>query len=159
VHSKPDALPAPRPIRQGFEFVDVAFSYPGSSRRVLDSLNFRLEPGERIALVGENGQGKTTLVKLLTRLYEPSQGQILLDGIDLREYSIEDLCSQVGVIFQDFMRYEMTAGSNIAMGRIEEDPNWARIEVAAEKSLAHPIIQKFPLRYEQMLGRRFEGGL
>ncbi len=159
MQSKPGALPAPRPIRQGFEFVNVSFSYPGSSRLVLDNLNFSLEPGERLALIGENGQGKTTIVKLLTRLYDPSSGRILLDGVDLREYSVEDLCSQIGLIFQDFMRYEMTASSNIAVGRIEERPNPFKIEVAAEKSLAHAVIQKLPLRYEQMLGRRFEGGV
>jgi ATP-binding cassette subfamily B protein len=159
IQSKPDALPAPRPIQQGFEFVNVSFSYPGSSRLVLDNLNFRLEPGERIALIGENGQGKTTIVKLLTRLYDPSAGKILLDGVDLREYSIEDLCSQIGVIFQDFMRYEMTAWDNIAVGRIQEHQNIAKIQVAAEKSLANGVIQRLPLRYEQMLGRRFEGGV
>jgi ATP-binding cassette subfamily B protein len=158
VQSKPGALPAPRPIRQGFEFVNVSFSYPGRTRFVLDNLNFRLEPGERLALIGENGQGKTTIVKLLTRLYDPTNGRILLDGVDLREYSIEDLCSQIGVIFQDFMRYEMTASSNIGVGRIEEN-NPFKIEVAAEKSLAHAVIQKLPLRYDQMLGRRFEGGV
>jgi ATP-binding cassette, subfamily B, bacterial len=158
IQSKPQALPAPRPIRQGFEFVDVSFSYPGSSRLILDNLNFRLEPGERLALIGENGQGKTTIVKLLTRLYDPTKGKILLDGVDLREYNLEDLCSQIGVIFQDFMRYEMTAASNIAVGRIDE-PNPFKIEVAAEKSLAHAVIQKLPLRYDQMLGRRFEGGV
>ncbi len=159
IQSKPQALPAPRPIREGFEFVNVSFSYPGSSRLVLDKLNFRLEPGERIALIGENGQGKTTIVKLLTRLYDPMDGKILLDGVDLREYSIEDLCSQIGVIFQDFMRYEMTAWDNIAVGRIQEHENITKIQVAAEKSLANGVIQRLPLRYEQMLGRRFEGGV
>jgi len=158
LQSKPEAFPAPRPIRQGFEFVNVSFSYPGSSRLILDNLNLRLEPGERLALIGENGQGKTTIVKLLTRLYDPTEGKILLDGVDLREYSVEDLCSQIGVIFQDFMRYEMSASSNIGVGRIE-DPNPFKIEVAAEKSLAHEVIRKLPHRYEQMLGRRFEGGV
>ncbi|HLK48385.1 MAG TPA: ABC transporter ATP-binding protein, partial [Bryobacteraceae bacterium] len=116
--SKPDAIPAPRPIRDGFVFDDVSFAYPGRKRPVLDHLDFRLEPGERVALIGENGQGKTTLVKLITRLYDPTGGRILLDGVDLREYSIENLQSQIGVIFQDFVRYEMTARDNIAVGRI-----------------------------------------
>ena len=109
VKSKPRALPAPRPIRQGFEFQNVSFTYPGTSRLVLDGLSFRLHPGERVAMVGENGQGKTTIVKLITRLYDPTAGRILLDGIDLREYDLEDLHREIGVIFQDFMRYEMTS--------------------------------------------------
>ena len=110
IASKPDALPAPRPIREGFLFDGVSFAYPGCDRLVLDRLDLRIEPGERIALIGENGQGKTTVVKLLTRLYDLTAGRILLDGIDLREYSVEDLHNQISVIFQDFMRYEMTAG-------------------------------------------------
>ncbi len=159
VRSKPGALPAPRPIARGFEFRDVSFSYPGTERLVLRNLNFRLEPGERIALIGQNGQGKTTIVKLMTRLYDPSGGQILLDGIDLREYELEDLCREIGVIFQDFMRYEMTARENIAVGRIEFLDDLQRIREAARKSVAHDVIQRLPRKYEQMLGRRFEGGV
>ena len=159
VRSKPSALPAPRPIRDGFEFRNVSFIYPGTSRIVLDRLNFRLEPGERIALIGENGQGKTTIVKLLTRLYDPTEGSILLDGVDLREYDLEDLCRQTAVIFQDFMRYEMTAAENIAVGQIEERGRRQEIEKAARKSLAHGVIERLPREYEQMLGRRFEGGV
>jgi ATP-binding cassette subfamily B protein len=159
VQSKPNALPAPRPIRQGFEFRDVSFSYPGTERLILSNLNFRVEPGERIALIGQNGQGKTTIVKLMTRLYDPTAGQVLLDGIDLREYSIEDLCQEVGVIFQDFMRYEMTARENIAVGRIEFLDDEKRIHAAAEKSLADGVIQQLAGKYDQMLGRRFEGGV
>ncbi len=159
VCSKPDALPVPRPIREGFVFENVSFSYPGSSRRVLDNLNFRLEPGARIALIGENGEGKTTIVKLLTRLYDPTEGRILLDGIDLREYNIEDLCRETGVIFQDFMRYEMRARDNIAIGRIESIDNVESIRKAARKSMAEPVISRLPLGFEQILGRRFEGGV
>ncbi|MCW5978200.1 MAG: ABC transporter ATP-binding protein [Bryobacteraceae bacterium] len=159
VASKAGGLPAPRPIRQGFEFDSVSFVYPGTSRLVLDNLSFRLAPGERIAMVGENGQGKTTIVKLLTRLYDPSSGRILLDGVDLREYDVESLCGQIGVIFQDFMRYEMTAAENIAMGRIEELGNGSRIQTAATKSLASEVIDRLPKRFEQLLGRRFEGGV
>lgn len=159
VVSKPNALPAPRPMREGFEFRNVVFKYPGTERLILDNLNFRLEPGERIALIGQNGQGKTTIVKLMTRLYDPTAGQVLLDGVDLREYSIEDLCQEIGVIFQDFMRYEMTARENIAVGRIEYLQDDARIQAAAEKSLADGVIQKLQYGYEQMLGRRFEGGV
>jgi ATP-binding cassette subfamily B protein len=156
--SKPDALPAPRPIREGFTFEKVTFSYPGSARRVLDRLDFHLAPGERIALIGENGQGKTTLVKLLTRLYDPTGGRILLDGVDLREYSIEDLHSQIGVIFQDFMRYELTARENIAVGRVDLAEDDALYQ-AARKSLADRVIDRLPKGYEQLLGRRFEGGV
>ena len=123
IRSKPNALPAPRPIRKGFEFRNVSFAYPGSSRQILKNLDFTLHPGERVALIGENGQGKTTIVKLITRLYDPTEGQVLLDGMDLREYSLEDLYREIGVIFQDFMRYEMTAHENIAVGRIEEIGN------------------------------------
>ncbi len=159
VVSKPNALPAPRPIRQGFEFRNVSFSYPGQERKVLNKLNFRLGLGERIALIGQNGQGKTTIVKLMARLYDPTEGRILLDGVDLRDYDIQDLCKEIGVIFQDFMRYEMTARENIAVGRIEYLGDSNRILSAATKSLADPVIERLPLRYEQMLGRRFEGGV
>ena len=156
---KPDALPAPRPICKGFEFKDVSFCYPGNPRPVLSNINFRLEPSERIALVGENGQGKTTIVKLLARLYDVSGGQILLDGVDLREYDIEDLWREIGVIFQDFMRYEMTAAENIAIGRIEDVNNEFRIRSAAHKSLADHVIHQLPRRYDQVLGSRFEGSI
>ncbi|MBV8829816.1 MAG: ABC transporter ATP-binding protein [Acidobacteriaceae bacterium] len=153
------ALPAPRPIMQGFEFRNVTFVYPGTERRVLNGLNFRLEPGERIALIGQNGQGKTTIVKLMARLYDPTGGQVLLDGIDLREYDIENLCREIGVIFQDFMRYEMTANDNIGVGRVEFLHDARRIREAAEKSLADQVIERLPRKYAQMLGRRFEGGV
>jgi ATP-binding cassette subfamily B protein len=159
VTSKPNALPAPRPIVSGFEFRNVSFQYPGTERRVLDRLNFRLEPGERIALIGQNGQGKTTIVKLITRLYDPTAGQILLDGVDLRDYNIEDVRKEVGTIFQDFMKYEMTARENIAVGRIQHLNDTRRIVAAAEESLADGVIGRLPRHYEQMLGRRFEGGV
>ena len=159
VRSQPNALPAPRPIRRGFEFRNVSFAYPGSSRLILRNLNFTLHVGERVALIGENGEGKTTIVKLITRFYDPTEGQILLDGIDLREYSLEDLYREIGVIFQDFMRYEMTARENVAVGRIEEIGNTAAIVNAAHKSLADEVIEKLSGKYDQMLGRRFESGV
>ena len=159
VVSKPNALQAPRPIARGIEFVDVSFAYPGSSRLVLKNLNLRVAPGERIALIGENGEGKTTIVKLITRLYDPTAGAVLLDGIDLREYDLEDYSSQIAVIFQDFMRYDMTAWENIAMGQISERKNMARIEIAARKSLAESVVAKLPGGYDQMLGRRFDSGV
>jgi ATP-binding cassette subfamily B protein len=159
IYSKPNALPAPRPIMRGFEFRDVGFRYPGSSRMIIQGLNFRFHPGERIALIGENGQGKTTLVKLLTRLYDPVEGQILLDGVDLREYSLEDLYREIGVIFQDFMRYEMTARENIAVARVEDMDNLALVKQSAVKSMADGVVAKLAGSYEQMLGRRFDGGV
>jgi ATP-binding cassette subfamily B protein len=118
-----------------------------------------LHTGERLALIGENGQGKTTIVKLITRLYDPTDGEILLDGVDLREYDLEDLHRVMGVIFQDFMRYEMTARENIAVGRIEEIDNLPLLQHAAEKSMADEVIAKLSSRYDQMLGRRFDGGV
>jgi ATP-binding cassette subfamily B protein len=159
IQSKENALPAPRPIVRGFEFRNVSFSYPGTSRLILNRLNFHLQPQERVALIGENGQGKTTIVKLITRLYDPTEGQVLLDGVDLREYSLEDLYKEIGVIFQDFMRYEMKAAENIAVGRIEDINNQDLLRMAAAKSLADQVIGKLPLQYNQMLGRRFEGGV
>ena len=158
IESKPGALPAPRPIRDGFRFDAVSFAYPGNSRLVLDGLDLRIEARERIALIGENGQGKTTIVKLLTRLYDPTSGRVLLDGVDLREYSIEDLHREIGVIFQDFMKYELTALQNIATGRIHGAQE-AEIRRAAAKSGAHEVIERLPLGYGQLLGRRFEGGI
>ena len=159
VKSKPDGLPAPTPIVTGFEFRNVSFSYAGSDRKVLSNFNLVLSPGERIALIGENGQGKTTVVKLITRLYDPTEGQILLDGIDLREYTLEDLHRQIGVIFQDFMRFEMTARENIAVGRVEQQYAQTEIELAAHKSLADTVVAKLDGGYDQVLGRRFEGGV
>ncbi len=159
IRSKPNALPAPRPIMRGFEFRNVSFAYPGSSRLILKNFNFTFHPGERVALIGENGQGKTTIVKLITRLYDPTEGQVLLDGVDLREYSLEDLYREIGVIFQDFMRYEMTARENVAVGRIEELEDLPAIQTAAHKSLADEVVAKLPGGYEQMLGRRFESGV
>jgi ATP-binding cassette, subfamily B, bacterial len=159
VKSKPNAIKIPRPIRQGVEFRNVSFAYPGTTRLVLKNFNFHLCPGERVALIGENGQGKTTIVKLITRLYDPTEGQILIDGVDLRDYDMEDLCHEIGVIFQDFMRYEMTARDNIAVGRIEERDRLDRIQNAAQMSLADEVIARLGEKYDQQLGRRFEGGV
>jgi len=159
IRSKPNALPVPSPMMNGFEFRNVSFRYPGTSRLILRDLNFHLCPGERVALVGENGEGKTTLVKLMTRLYDPVKGQVLLDGVDLREYNLEDLYRKIGVIFQDFMRYEMTARENIAVGQIDERANLGRVHLAAMKSMADEVIGRLPRQYEQMLGRRFEEGV
>jgi ATP-binding cassette subfamily B protein len=159
IRSKPHALPAPRPIVGGFEFRNVSFRYPGTSRLVIHGLDLHLRAGERVALIGENGEGKTTLVKLMTRLYDPVEGQVLLDGVDLREYDLDDLYREIGVIFQDFMRYEMTARENIAVGRIDEIDNLPLLKTAAGKSMANEVVERLPRDYEQMLGRRFESGV
>ncbi len=159
IRSRPGALPMPRSIRTGFEFRDVSFHYPGSTRLVLKNLNFRLEPGEHVALVGENGQGKTTLVKLLARLYEPTSGAIYLDGRELSEYSVEELHKEIGVIFQDFVRYDMPARMNIGVGRIESVEEDEALWIAAEKSRADRLLTRFADGLDQMLGRRFEGGV
>ena len=159
IQSAPDAIPAPRPIRYGFEFRNVAFAYPGSARMVVENINFRLEACEKIALIGENGAGKTTLVKLLARLYDPTAGKILLDGVDLRDYDVEALRKEIGVIFQDYMRYELLAKENIGFGKIEDLADQSRIETAARKSMAFQVIGKLPHGYDQMIGRRFEGGV
>lgn len=153
-----DPVPFPRPIREGFVFKGVGFRYPDSERWALRDVSFRLGPGERIALVGENGAGKTTLVKLLTRLYDPSEGTILLDGHDLRQYDPDELRAAVGVIFQDFVRYDMRVRENIAVGRIEARDDEARIMESARKSLAMDVAERLAGGLDQMLGRRFEGG-
>ena len=159
IRSKPNAIPAPRPMNDGIVFENVSFSYPDSSRLVLDRVNLRIGLGERIALVGPNGQGKTTLVKLLVRLYDPTAGRILLDGVDLRDYDIEDLHRIIGVVFQDFMHYDLTARQNIAVGRMDREARGDEIEIAARQSLADLVIARLPLGYNQPLGRRFDGGV
>ena len=156
---KPGAPPVPNPIRRGFVFEGVGFRYPGSEQWAVSGLDFSLAPGDRLALVGENGAGKTTLVKLLARLYEPTEGRILLDGVDLREYDLHSLRRNVGVIFQDFVRYDFLLKENIAVGDIEGIGDEPRIEAAAERSLADTVAKRLAGRYDQMLGRRFEGGV
>jgi ATP-binding cassette, subfamily B, bacterial len=155
----PGAKQVPVPIRTGFVFEGVGFKYPGSEQWAVRHLDFSLAPGERIALVGENGAGKTTLVKLLARLYDPTEGRILLDGVDLREYDLEGLRHNVGVIFQDFVRYDFLLKENIAVGnigRIGDDP---AIKTAAERSLADSVVRRVTGGYDQMLGKRFENGV
>jgi ATP-binding cassette, subfamily B, bacterial len=152
-------LPFPTPIKQGFTFEDVGFKYSNSERWANRHLSFTLRAHEKIALVGENGAGKTTLVKLLARLYDPTEGRILLDGIDLREYDLNDLRTQMGVIFQDFIRYQMPVNQNIAAGNINEVANMELIQTSSKQSLAHPVVERLPNKYEQMLGRRFNNGV
>ncbi len=152
-------IPFPQPIKQGFVFEDVGFIYPGAERWAVRHLSFTLQAGEVVALVGENGAGKTTLVKLLTRLYDPDEGRILLDGRDLRDYALDDLRGSMGVIFQDFVRYNFTAGENIAVGRIEARGDHERIVRAARRSQADQVIERLPGGYDQRIGKRFKNGV
>jgi ATP-binding cassette subfamily B protein len=154
-----DALSFPNPIRQGFTFENVGFRYHHSERWANRNLNFTLHPAEKLALVGENGAGKTTLVKLLARLYDPTEGRILLDGIDLKLYNLEELRLNLGIIFQDYLKYQMTFSQNIAVGNIREIDNAALIEKAAKESLADALAKKLPNGYEQWLGKKFNDGV
>jgi ATP-binding cassette, subfamily B, bacterial len=149
----------PNPIRDGFTFENVGFKYMNSERWAVRHLSFTLRAGETLALVGENGAGKTTITKLLARLYDPTEGRILLDGIDLREYNPDDLRARTSVIFQDFIRYYLTASANIAVGQIEARDDAPKIQSAAAKSLADSVIAKLPKGYEQMIGKRFTEGV
>jgi ATP-binding cassette subfamily B protein len=167
IASSPDAKRVPKPIKDGFVFEDVSFRYPENDRWAVRNVSFSLEPGERVALVGENGAGKTTLTKLLARLYDPTEGRILLDGVDLREHDLADLRHAIGVIFQDFVRYDMRFDENIGVGEIEsvrdalEKGNGVpeSIQIAATNSLASSLLPRFAKGYQQMLGRRFEEGI
>ncbi len=159
VTSQPGARPVPVPIRAGFEFQDVGFRYPGSDRWAVRHLSFTFDPGERIALVGENGAGKTTLVKLLARLYDPDEGRILLDGVDLRDHDLGSLRRNIGVIFQDFVRYDFILKENIGVSQVEALDDEGRVRAAARRSLADSVASRLERGYDQMLGRRFEGGV
>jgi ATP-binding cassette subfamily B protein len=159
IASKPDALPVPRPIGQGFVFENVGFRYPDAEKWALRGLDFQLRDGEVLALVGENGAGKTTLVKLLARLYDPDEGRILLDGRDLRDYDLDDLRANIGVIFQDFVRYHLTAAENIGVGLVERMHDRTRIREAARRSMADELIERLPNGYDQLIGRRFKTGV
>ena len=150
--------PFPVPLCEGIVFHGVGFRYPGSDRFVVRNLDLTICAGETVALVGENGAGKTTIVKLMTRLYEAQEGRITIDGIDIREFSSADLRRNIGVIFQDFLRYSFTARDNIGVGRIEEAADLPRVTRSAELSLANEVIEKLPGRYEQQLGKQFVGG-
>ena len=159
ISSKGVSRKVPRPIKEGFTFENVSFKYLNAERWAIRNLSFHLQAGEKLALVGENGAGKTTLVKLLARLYEPTEGRILLDGVDLREYDLKDLRDAIGIIFQDYQRFQMKVAENIAVGNITELSDTERIEEAARKSLADPVVQGLPEKYDQVLGKRFLNGV
>ena len=151
-------LPVPDEIQRGVEFRHVSFKYDGHEEYALRDVNLCIHPCEKIALVGPNGAGKTTLIKLLTRLYDPTEGQVLLDGVDLREYDLNDLRQQIGVIFQDFVHYYLSAAENVGFGQIEAVEDRPRIIRSAEKSGAHSVITGLPQGYETTLGRWFSKG-
>lgn len=175
IHSLPGSPPVPDPIRTGFVFENVGFTYPGSDRWAVRHVNLAIAPGERIALVGENGAGKTTITKLLARLYDPTEGRILLDGVDLRTYDLASVREAIGVIFQDFVRYDMRFDENVGVGEIQGVAEYlaqardATVEMpgvppaplvdAAERSLASSLLPRFTGGYRQMLGRRFDDGV
>jgi len=148
----------PKTLAENIEFRNVSFSYPQATEPVLKNISFILKKGEKLALVGENGAGKTTLVKLLLRLYEPTEGTILMDGVDIRHYPKEEFQQFFGAIFQDFVKYYLTAKVNIAVGNIEELENQEKIESSAVSSLANEVIDELPLGYDQGLGKRFKNG-
>jgi len=157
--SPSNPLPFPALMQSGILFEDVGFRYPDAERWAVRHLSFSLPAGGVLALVGENGAGKTTLVKLLTRLYDPDEGRILLDGHDLRAYDLDAVRAGIGVIFQDFVRYDLTAADNIAVGRIELRGDRPKIEGAAARGRADEVIGRLPRGYDQMVGRRFRGGV
>ena len=154
----PNARPVPRPIRHGIEFQDVSFRYPDRDEWALEKVTLMIRPGEKLALVGANGAGKTTLIKLLTRLYDPTEGRILLDGVDLRDYDLNDLRTSIGVIFQDFVRYQASARENIGYGQIAALDDTERLEAAARRGGADEVVEALPEGYAAMLGRWFDGG-
>jgi len=149
---------APAPIEQGVRFENVSFKYPGSEKYVLKNINLFIKPGESIALVGLNGAGKTTLIKLLTRLYDPTEGRITLDGTDLRDFDMKSLHQRFGVIFQDFVRYQFSVRENIGFGQIEDLDNQNRIEEAADKGGASEVVSELPEGFDTVLGRRWNRG-
>ncbi|TDE11918.1 ABC transporter ATP-binding protein [Dyadobacter psychrotolerans] len=148
----------PNPVRKGITFENVGFKYPDTEFWALRNLSFSIKPGEKLALVGENGAGKTTLVKLLACLYKPTEGRILIDGVDLLDYQLADLRANIGIIFQDYIRYEMTVSDNIAVGDIEQQNDSKAIENAANMSMAFEVVDHLPNKFQQVLGKRFKDG-
>lgn len=159
ITSPPNPLPVPDRLVQGFVFENVSFKYPHTDQWAVQNISFALKPTEKLALVGENGAGKTTITKLISRLYEPTEGRILLEGVDIRQYDLQQFRNSIGVIFQDFVRFQMTASNNIAIGQIDQIENRPLIETAAKQSLANTVIRTLPQHYDQMLGKRFANGV
>ena len=152
-----EAMHGPEPAL-GLEFRDVSFSYPGANHKALSNISLQVRPGESLALVGENGSGKTTLIKLLTRLYDPTEGLILFEGLDLQEWNVEALRQRIGVIFQDFGRYQFSVGENIGAGDVHHIGDSERWEKAAKTGMAAPFIEDMPEGYQTQLGRWFKDG-
>ena len=142
----------------GVRFENVSFTYPGQSTPAVDHISLHLQPGQKLALVGENGSGKTTLIKLLTRLYIPSEGRVLLDGLDLNKWKLDSLRDRIGVIFQDFVRYQLKVGENIGVGDVANVDARDQQQTAAEKGMAHPFIDDMKDSYDTQLGRWFKDG-
>lgn len=159
IRNTPQSQPFPTELQKGFTFENVSFKYPGSTQWAIKDLSFHLPAGKKMALVGENGAGKTTLVKLLARLYEPTEGRILVDGVDIRDIELNGLRENIGIIFQDYVRFQLKARENIAIGNINQVEDLELIDEAAQKSLAKMVVEQFPEKYEQFLGRRFKDGL
>ena len=155
----PSNQPFPAALKQGFTFENVSFKYPGTDLWAIRNLSFHLPAGKKMALVGENGAGKTTLVKLLARLYEPTEGRILIDGVDIKMINLDSLRKNIGIIFQDYVRFQLKVRENIAIGSIDKVEDIELIESAAQKSLAEMVIEQFLEKYEQFLGKRFKDGL
>lgn len=151
-------IPLPEKIKEGFEFINVRFSYPESDNEILKGISFKIKAGEKLAFVGQNGAGKTTLTKLLLRFYEPTSGEILLDGININRFDKAQYQAFFGVIFQDFFKYEFTVRENIAIGDISQIDNQEKIENAAELSLANQVVSELKKGYDQQLGKRFAKG-
>ena len=150
--------PIPHPLQKGITFNHVSFNYDQSSRQALKDISLYINPGEVIALVGENGSGKTTLIKLLCRLYDPTEGNITLDGIDLRQFSVDELRQEISVIFQDYAQYQLTAQENIWLGNIETSPNLDKIIDAARHAGIDEVISQLPQGYDTVLGKMFKDG-
>lgn len=158
VDFREDALSLPETIEHGFEFKNVGFRYPNSESWVLRNVNFTLKAGEKLALVGENGAGKTTLIKLLLQFYAPTEGEILLDGTPIKAFKRDEYQQFFGVIFQDFVKFELTLRENIAVGKIQAVDDDSMLDLASSKSLAREVVEQMPRGYDQQLGKRFKGG-